>query len=59
MMALSKKIVGTPRLALFYLTSFDISKGVIHSIHFHRLILDEAHNIKVYPITALWIGLDC
>lgn len=21
--------------------------GVIHSIHFHRLILDEAHNIKV------------
>lgn len=22
-------------------------KGVIHSIHFHRLILDEAHSIKV------------
>lgn len=21
--------------------------GVIHSIHFHRLILDEAHSIKV------------
>lgn len=25
----------------------DFATGVIHAIHYHRLILDEAHNIKV------------
>lgn len=59
MMALSKKIVGTLRLEIFYLTFFNLYKGVIHAIHFHRLILDEAHNIKVYPVASLWIGLNC
>lgn len=29
-------------------------EGVIHSIHYHRLILDEAHSIKVLPL-ATWI----
>jgi DNA repair protein RAD16 len=28
--------------------------SVIHSIHYHRLILDEAHSIKVYLVHHYW-----
>ena len=30
---------------------------MIHAIHFHRLILDEAHSIKVRPTTSLRIEI--
>lgn len=31
----------------YYRTPLLTQKGVIHSIHYHRLVLDEAHSIKV------------
>jgi len=34
-------------------------QGIIHSIHYHRLILDEAHSIKVSSDSALILRLVC
>lgn len=48
-MGLSKKIVCFPSINLRYRSLIKIA-GVIHSIDFHRLILDEAHSIKVITL---------
>jgi len=45
-MASSRKTVRAGAFDLALPTP-DIETGVIHAIHYHRLILDEAHNIKV------------
>ena len=47
MMGSSKKIVSPRGVWHFFDILLTIPQGVIHSIHFHRLILDEAHSIKV------------
>lgn len=35
----------------------DSLEGVIHSIHYHRLILDEAHSIKVRISVGILLSL--
>lgn len=38
---------------IYHSTLLLTQKGVIHSIHYHRLVLDEAHSIKVNSFRRL------